>query len=182
LTTNNKRKFSLSGTFKAGREYLDTRFKLIQLQFAERIVRVVASLLVDLLKAIFALFVLFFLSLALGFYFSELLGSMALGFLATGGIFVLFILILSLLKLPLERWLINLSIKRLLWKWYEGDEEEEKLFESEKSKNQQDAAFQSTVPPSSNPFQGPNPSPVNGQNQTSAGAGVNDVNYEGERK
>lgn len=123
-TDKNDRKFSLSGSFKTGREYIDTRLKLFQLKLTERSSRLIASLLVDLIKIVFGLFVVFFLSLALGFYLSELLGSPALGFLATGGIFILLILLLSLFEVRLERIFMNLSIKRFLQKWHDETDDD----------------------------------------------------------
>ena len=121
------RKFSIKGVFQKSREYIDTRFKLLRLSMVERSSRLIASLLVDGIKAILALFVVFFLSLAFGFYLSELLGSWSLGFLATGGIFVVFILIVVSLEDRLERLLMNLSIKRFLQKWNDEltDDDEE---------------------------------------------------------
>lgn len=121
-----ERKFSLNGVFQKSKEYIDTRLKLARLKFVERSSRLIASLITDGLKGILALFVVFYLSLALGFYLSELLGSSALGFLATGGIFVVLILIVSAFENPLERFFMNLSIKRFLQRWNdELDEDEE---------------------------------------------------------
>ncbi|WP_353181323.1 phage holin family protein [Parapedobacter lycopersici] len=111
------KKFSIKGVFQKSKEYIDTRFKLAKLRLVERSSRLIASLLVDGIKAVFAIFVIFFLSLALGFYLSELLGSSSLGFLATGGIFVLLIILVSLVESRLERLFMNLSIKRFLQKW-----------------------------------------------------------------
>ena len=125
-----ERKFSLSGIFQKSKEYIDTRFKLARLKFVERSSRLIASLVIDGVKGILAVFVVFYLSLALGFYLSEVLGSSALGFLATGGIFVILILIVSAFENPLERFFMNLSIKRFLQKWNdeidEDDDEEGK--------------------------------------------------------
>lgn len=118
-------KFSLSGSFKKTREYIDTRMKLFQLKLTERSSRLIASLLVDIVKSVFAIFVVFFFSLALGFYLSEVLGSMALGFLVTGGIFVLLILLIILFEPRLEHYLMNLSIKRFLEKWYDDTDEDQ---------------------------------------------------------
>lgn len=118
-------KFSLSGSFKKTREYIDTRMKLFQLKLTERSSRLIASLLVDVVKSVFAIFVVFFFSLALGFYLSEVLGSMALGFLVTGGIFVLLILLIILFEPRLEHYLMNLSIKRFLEKWYDDTDEDQ---------------------------------------------------------
>lgn len=116
-------KFSLSGSFKKTREYLDTRLKLFQLQLTERSSRLFASLLVDVVKGVLAVFVVFFFSLALGFYLSELLGSTSLGFLATGGIFILLILLLMLFEPRLEYFLMNRTIRRFLEKWQDDQDD-----------------------------------------------------------
>ncbi|WP_262245074.1 phage holin family protein [Parapedobacter soli] len=121
-----EKKFSINGTFRKSKEYIDTRIKLAKLKFVERSSRLVASLATDGLKGILLLFVVFYLSLALGFFLSELLGSSALGFLVTGGIFLLLIVVVSAFEQPLERFFMNLSIKRFLQKWNdEIDEDDE---------------------------------------------------------
>ncbi|MGV3763801.1 phage holin family protein [Parapedobacter sp.] len=121
-----ERKFSINGVFQKSKEYIDTRFKLFKLKLVERSSRLIASLITDGLKGILAVFVIFYLSLALGFYLSELLGSSALGFLVTGGIFVVLIIVVSAFENPLERFFMNLSIKRFLQKWNdEIDEDDE---------------------------------------------------------
>jgi len=122
-----ERKFSINGVYQKSKEYIDTRFKLFRLKLVERSSRLIASLITDGLKGILAVFVIFYLSLALGFYLSELLGSSALGFLATGGIFVLLIIVVSAFETPLERFFMNLSIKRFLQKWNDeiDDDDEE---------------------------------------------------------
>jgi len=121
-----ERKFSIKGVFQKSKEYIDTRFKLFKLKLVERSSRLIASLIVDVVKIVFAIFVIFFFSLALGFYLSELLGSTSLGFLATGGIFLLLIVLISAFEPRLERLFMNLSIKRFLQKWNdEIDEDDE---------------------------------------------------------
>lgn len=112
-----EKRFSMKGVFQKSKEYIDTRFNLAKLKLVERSSRLIASLIVDMIKTVFAIFVLFFFSLALGFYLSELLGSSSLGFLATGGIFVVLIVLISLFESRLERLFMNLSIKRFLQKW-----------------------------------------------------------------
>ena len=121
-----ERKFSINGVYQKSKEYIDTRFKLVKLKLVERSSRLIASLVTDGLKGILAVFVVFYLSLSLGFYLSELLGSNALGFLATGGIFILLIVVIMAFEHPLERFFMNLSIKRFLQKWNdEIDEDDE---------------------------------------------------------
>lgn len=124
-----EKKFSMNGVFQKSKEYIDTRFKLFKLKLVERSSRLIASLIMDMVKIVFTLFVIFFLSLALGFYLSELLGSSALGFLATGGIFVVLIVLIVSFEDRLERLFMNLSIKRFLQKWndeIDDDDEERK--------------------------------------------------------
>jgi len=120
-----EKKFSINGVYQKSKEYIDTRFKLFKLKLVERSSRLIASLITDGLKGILAVFVVFYLSLALGFYLSELLGSSALGFLATGGIFILLIIIVSAFENPLERFFMNLSIKRFLQKWNDEIDEDD---------------------------------------------------------
>ncbi len=121
-----EKKFSINGVFQKSKEYIDTRFKLLKLKLVERSSRLIASLIVDMIKIVFAIFVIFFLSLALGFYLSELLGSSSLGFLATGGLFVVLVVLISAFESRLERLFMNLSIKRFLQKWNdEIDEDDE---------------------------------------------------------
>ena len=132
--TEEDKKFSISGVLQKSREYIDTRLRLFQLQVTERSSRLIASLLVDIIKTVFAIFVLFFLSLSLGFYLSELLGSSSLGFLATAGIFVLLIVIISVFEKKLEHSFMILSIKRFLQKW--NDESDETVTNEENKSNQ----------------------------------------------
>lgn len=120
-----KEKFSVSGTFQKAREYVDTRFRIFQLKLAARSSRLIAGLLLDIVKVIFFLFVLFFFSLALGFYLSELLNSYSLGFLVTGGIFILLIALVFAVEKPLERFLMNQSIRKFIQKWYDEEDDDE---------------------------------------------------------
>ncbi len=120
-----EQKFSLKGVFQKIKEYLTTRQRLITLTLTERAARLIASLFTDVIRVIFALFVVFFFSMALGFYLSKLLNSNALGFLLTGTIFLLLILLVSLFGSRIERTVTNLSIRKLLKKWNDADEEKQ---------------------------------------------------------
>lgn len=124
-----EQKFSFSESFKKSKEYLDTQFELLKLQAISRMTRIMGSLIVDASKLLLTLLVIFFWSLALGFYLGEVLGSYSLGFLATGGIFLIIILLIRVFEPKLEAKFMNLSIKRILAKWDDPDyeEEEEKL-------------------------------------------------------
>ncbi|MCT1525976.1 hypothetical protein [Sphingobacterium hotanense] len=120
-----EQKFSFSESFKKSKEYLDTQFELLKLQAISRMTRIMGSLIVDASKLLLTLLVIFFWSLALGFYLGEVLGSYSLGFLATGGIFLIIILLIRVFEPKLEAKFMNLSIKRILAKWDDPDDEEE---------------------------------------------------------
>ncbi|QBQ42718.1 phage holin family protein [Sphingobacterium psychroaquaticum] len=114
-------KFSFNNSFLKGKEYVDTQIRLAQLKAIDKGSRVFGSVVVDITKLIFALLVLFFFSLALGFFLGELLNSYALGFFLTGCIFLVVIFILNLLEPKLEARFRDAIIRKLTKKW---DDEE----------------------------------------------------------
>ncbi len=119
-------KFSFSEVFKKSKEYLDTQLELAKLKAVSKSSKILGSLIVDVSKVLLSLLIVFFISLALGFYLGELLGSYSLGFLATGGIFLLILLLIRVFEPKLEEKFMNLSIKRIMANWNSDDEEEEK--------------------------------------------------------
>ncbi len=137
-----EQKFSFSESFKKSKEYFDTQVELLKLQAISRMTRIIGSLIVDGSKLLLSLLVVFFWSLALGFYLGEVLGSYSLGFLATGGIFLVIVLLIRAFEPKLEAKFMDLSIKRILAKWDDPDEDEEEdlATESEDSNSAQTAA------------------------------------------
>lgn len=121
-----EQKFSISDSFEKSKEYLETQLQLLKLKGISRMSRILGSLIVDASKVLLSLMIVFFVSLALGFYLGELLGSYSLGFLATGGIFLLLLLIIRAVEPQLEAKFMNLTIKRILTKWDDDEEEEER--------------------------------------------------------
>ncbi|MFE7086849.1 hypothetical protein ACFU8T_02980 [Sphingobacterium spiritivorum] len=121
-----EQKFSLSGTFQKSKEYLDSQIELLKLKAIARGSRMLGSLILDISKVVLTLFIVFFLSLAFAFYLGELMNSNALGFLTTGGIFILLVVIVRLAETKLEAKFMDLSIRKLLGKWNEEDEEDVK--------------------------------------------------------
>lgn len=119
---NEEERFSLKGVFQKGKEYADTKLELLKLVVIARASRIIARLLLDISRGIFGLLVLFFLSMALGFYLSDLLDNNALGFLATAGIFVFVIIMLSVFSTAIKRKIIDISIQKI---FDDIDEEEE---------------------------------------------------------
>ncbi len=119
----NEQKFSLSGSFQKAKEYIDTQIELVRLKAIAKSARIVGAVVVDISKLLLGMIVVFFFSLALGFYLGELLGSNALGFLATGGIFLIFLLLASVFSSKLETKFMDLTIRKVLGKWKEDEED-----------------------------------------------------------
>lgn len=115
-------KFTFSGSFTKAKEYLDTQVELLKLKAIAKTSRIVGALIVDATKLLLVFSIIFFLSLALGFYLGELLGSYSLGFLATGGIFFIILLIIRACEPQLESKFMDITIRKVLGKWNEEDE------------------------------------------------------------
>ncbi|MFB5945577.1 hypothetical protein [Albibacterium profundi] len=114
-------KFSLHGTIQKFKEYLENTKNITILKIVEKISSVIATVITDGLMLVFAVFILLFASIGLGFYFGDLFDSDALGFLALAGVYLLLIIILLISKGGVEKGLMNLSIRKLLKKWNETD-------------------------------------------------------------
>ncbi|MGB7528537.1 hypothetical protein [Sphingobacterium cellulitidis] len=116
-----EQKFSFSEVFDKSKEYIETQIELAKLKALSRSSRIAGSLIVDGSKVLLALLIVFFISLALGFYLGELLGSYSLGFLATGGIFFVILLLIRIFEPRLEAKFMNMTIKRIMSKWDADD-------------------------------------------------------------
>lgn len=125
-------KFSFSDSFQKGKEYLDTQKKLWRLRALAKGSRIGGSLVLDVVKIVFTLFIVFFCSLALGFYLGEVLASYSLGFLATGVIFFLVLLLIRAFEPKLEAIFMNLTIRKIAGKW-KGDEDDDEEHDEIKS-------------------------------------------------
>ncbi|GGE10144.1 MULTISPECIES: hypothetical protein [Sphingobacterium] len=120
-----EQKFSFSEVFDKSKEYIETQIELAKLKALSRSSRIAGSLIVDGSKVLLALLIVFFISLALGFYLGELLGSYSLGFLATGGIFFVILLLIRIFEPRLEAKFMNMTIKRIMSKWDADDHDVE---------------------------------------------------------
>ena len=118
-------KFSFNGTFQKGKEYVDTQIDLLKLKALARGSRIAGSIILDATKVLLSLLIVFFLSLALGFFLGELLHSNALGFLLTGVIFFIILLIIKALEPRLEKIFMDLTIRKIASKWDDDDEANE---------------------------------------------------------
>lgn len=123
-------KFSFSGSFQKAKEYADTQIELLKLKAIAKGGRIVGALVLDVTKLLLTLIIIFFLSLALGFFLGELLGSYALGFLTTGGIFLIILFIIRAFEPKLEAKFMDLSIRKILGKWHEDDDTLDENFQT----------------------------------------------------
>jgi hypothetical protein len=129
-----EQKFSFSGSFQKTKEYLDTQLEILKLKAISKSSRIIGAIVLDVSKLVLLLTIIFFWSLALGFWLGELMGSYSLGFLATGGIFLIILLIVKAIEPKLEAKFMDITIKKILGKW---NEEEDYIAEMEREKSQQ---------------------------------------------
>lgn len=123
-----EQKFSFSGSYQKAKEYIDTQIQILKLKAISKSSRIVSTIVLDVTKVVLLLIILFFWSLALGFWLGELMDSYSLGFLATGGIFLILLLIVRVVEPKLEAKFMDLTIKKILGKW---NEEEDYIAEME---------------------------------------------------
>lgn len=114
--------FSFKGVIQKATEYFENWKDLSRLMLLEKGSSIIAGLILTVSMLFLGLLGVLFLSIALAFFLAEILGSIALGFLAMAGIYFLIILILALLKKNIKNKLIDLSIKKVFKKWNESDE------------------------------------------------------------
>lgn len=116
-------KFSFQGVLQKIKEYLKNTKNLTVLTVVDKLSSLISTIVTDGLMIIFGFFILLFLSIGLGFYFGELFGSNALGFVALAGLYLVLVLILIVAKNSIEKSLMNLSIRKFLKKWNETDDD-----------------------------------------------------------
>lgn len=95
------------------KEYAETRLKLAKLEAIDKSTSVLASMVMDVVVAISFILAFLFLSFALAFYLSKLLGSYTLGFGCVALLYLLIAVIIIFNKEKLQKPLVNLLIKKL---------------------------------------------------------------------
>lgn len=104
--------------------YVNNRLRLLKLQTAEKSSRVVTLLFAGLVIGILAFFILLFLSIMAGYYFSELFQSQFYGFGIVTLIYILLLLLaLYLRKAFLDKFIFGKVIKILFDSNADDDEE-----------------------------------------------------------
>ena len=117
-----EQKFSFTGSYQKAKEYVDTQIEILKLKAIAKSSRIVGAIVLDISKVMIVLAIIFFWSLALGFWLGEIFGSYSLGFLATGGIFLIILLIVRAMEPKLEAKFMDLTIKKILGKWNEEED------------------------------------------------------------
>lgn len=110
-------KFSFGGTFSELREYIKSQLDLLKLKTVAKSSSIVSALIIGIFVITFALIVIFFWALALGFFLGELFGSNALGFLTTGAIFLVIILLTAAFRKAITGIIVGKVIKSYLGDW-----------------------------------------------------------------
>lgn len=92
--------------------YIKDRLLLIRIDAAEKGAKLAAHFVTGMLLAVLFFFIIMFLSIMAGYYFSELTGSQFYGFSIIAGFYVLvFLILLAIRKRYIFPFLINLVIK-----------------------------------------------------------------------
>lgn len=102
--------------------YVRLKYKLLKLDATERIARLIAILSHGVILLLLLFFTILFLFLSLGFFLGDWLGSIALGFLAVGGISLLFTLVFYIGKDKVREKIMNGMIGALWTDEKTGDE------------------------------------------------------------
>lgn len=104
--------------------YIDERALLLKMQAVEKTSKLVAVLFTTLILALLGFFILFFLSIMLGYYFASLTNSLYAGFGIVAGLYlIIFIAILLLRKNVIEKYIINTVIATIFDKTGENNDD-----------------------------------------------------------
>jgi uncharacterized membrane protein YqjE len=102
-------------------DYLSARMQLIKFEFYEKTAKISAALFSSLVIVLLASLMLFFLSIALGFYLGAVFDSYGTGFLLVTGLYLLMLLPFIFFR---KSWIEKTIINRLLEELTEKEEEE----------------------------------------------------------
>lgn len=110
---------------KQAEEYLQERVWLLKLQTGEKAARVTAALFLVIVMVLLAFFVVLFLSIMAGFYFSSVTSSLFAGFSMVAGLYVWLLLLLFFFRKKIERKIINIVIRIIFAKTEEREDGKE---------------------------------------------------------
>lgn len=104
--------------------YAGLKLRFFKLTAIERTARFLAVLSHGVILTALAFFALLFLFIALGFYVGGLLGSISLGFLIVGGVYLLLAVVAVLVRESIRVKLMNLMIEAVMSDQYTDDTED----------------------------------------------------------
>ena len=115
--------------FKESRQRLEQcvqdRLLLLKLQMVEKVSQLIALLFAGLTLALLAFFILLFVSIMAGYYFANITGSLYIGFGIVAMFYIiLFVLIVSLRKKVIEKYIVDAVIKIFMDKSASDDDDE----------------------------------------------------------
>ena len=84
-------------------DYINAKLKLYKVEASEKVAKVMALLYSSIIIALFGFLLLFFISLGVGFFLSELLDSSIAGFAIVSGIYLVVLLIVVSKKQTIEK-------------------------------------------------------------------------------
>ena len=116
--------------------YAGLKLRLWKLIAIERAAGLLSALSFGLILSLFAFFTILFLFFALGFFLGDVLGSVALGFLLVGGLYLLLSLLFVWARESIRRCLTNVFVKAL-----QNDDEEDDDEEKTRAADSARAAF-----------------------------------------
>jgi len=102
-------------------DYLSARIQLLKYDIYEKSAKLSATLFSSLVIAMLASMMLFFLSLALGFYLGSVFDSYGTGFMVVTGIYMAMLLPFILFR---KRWIEKTIINRIIEQLTEKEEDE----------------------------------------------------------
>ena len=121
----NKEK-KLEDIFLDAQDYLDTRIEHAKLSAVEKGSKVISDFITNITVIVFFAIAFLFASITLGLYLSEVLESYTAGFGCVAGIYFLLSIIVFLTKDKyIEKFLINLFIRKYFDKVADKDEDDE---------------------------------------------------------
>jgi len=105
----------IDSMFSNAVDYSRTTIEIIKLKTVDKVSEIISSTIPRLIVFSLIAFALLFLNLGLGFWLSEVLGKIYLGFLIVGGFYLLIgIIILLFLHKKIKKSIRNYLIKQLL--------------------------------------------------------------------
>ncbi len=108
-------------------EYISNRLQLIKMQTSEKSAKLVSLVFAGLVIALLAFFILLFLSIMAGYYFSELTHSQFYGFGIVAAFYmVLLVLVLYLRKRFLDKYISDLVVRIFFESSDDNDDNENK--------------------------------------------------------